>query len=100
MRSFAHFYLAIALVEQHRFDSAVEEDRKALAVSPRDAAAHYNLGSALLSNGKYAEAVHELNVFLELARHDPSRFGEIPSAKQLLAKAQPHLVAGSAHNNR
>ena len=59
----AHMNLGVALVEQGRFDEAIQEYRKGLAISPRHRDTLYNLsaalrakGNLLLALGRYSDA--------------------------------------------
>lgn len=56
----AHFHLAMALLEQHRFDEALPHARLASELIPDNALARSTTGLLLLKAGDFAGARHEL----------------------------------------
>jgi Tfp pilus assembly protein PilF len=56
-------------------DEAISEYRQAIALAPKDANAHYNLGSALVGKGTLDEAVSELRLAVTLGpRHTKAHY--------------------------
>ncbi|HEV3141112.1 MAG TPA: tetratricopeptide repeat protein, partial [Vicinamibacterales bacterium] len=58
-------------LEDRRFDDAIAEYRKSLALNPESASTHYNLGYALSARGRTAEAADAVSEFREALRIDP-----------------------------
>ena len=70
-----------------RYDEAVPYIEKAIALEPRDAKAHSNLGQALLMQGKFAESMTSFQNALSL---DPN----LETAQVGLQRAQLELAGG------
>ena len=77
----AHFGLAMAEYQAHKFDDAMVELRQVLAVAPRDSKANYLLGSILTRRQQYREA----QAYLIKAEGDASESDIVP-IRSLLAK--------------
>ncbi len=58
--------LGVTMILRNRFDAAVELISKAIAVAPTAAMFHYNLGLALASMGKWADAISSYRQAFEL----------------------------------
>jgi tetratricopeptide (TPR) repeat protein len=67
-----YFLLATVAEEERRFDDAIALYHKALALNPRSAPAHVQLGAIALRHGDLATAEQELKTALEL---DPAAAG-------------------------
>ena len=52
-----HMDLAVAAMKSHKYESAVSEWHKALAVAPQEPRAHNGMGVALVETGKIDEAI-------------------------------------------
>lgn len=102
--------LGIALVDQERFDEAIEHHRCAVEFKPGWADAHYSLGVALLRDGQPYEAVPEFEKALALdGNHAQAhsnvgaaliQLGDVPDAVTHLTQAlalEPDYA--QAHNN-
>lgn len=63
--------LVNALKAKGRSDEAIAELAKAVECDPKDAAVHYNLGSALIDQSKWDEAIAHLTRALALRPDDP-----------------------------
>jgi tetratricopeptide (TPR) repeat protein len=94
----ARVQLAMILLSKQRTDDAIKEARTVLDADEKNAAAHNILGSAYLTEGKYAEGIAELNMALQL---DPSikemqyytQQGEQAiSQLQTALEMDPHLI--------
>jgi protein O-mannosyl-transferase len=59
--STAHYHFGMAMVDQGRFDDAVEQYEKAKQIAPNDAKVHNNLGYALAKTGRIDDAIVEYN---------------------------------------
>jgi tetratricopeptide (TPR) repeat protein len=70
-----------------RYDEAIPYIEKAIALEPRDAKAHSNLGQALLMQGKFAESVTSFQNALSL---NPN----LETAQIGLQRAQLELAGG------
>jgi tetratricopeptide (TPR) repeat protein len=62
---------AIQLHQAGKFDEAIREYRKCLALDPENFVARANLGAALAHQGKYAEAIEEYKRALKLRPGNP-----------------------------
>jgi tetratricopeptide (TPR) repeat protein len=82
----AYRMLAFSLLDQSQIDAAYEAALEALRVSPKSGTAHYVLGLILLERGDTAQAVHELETFLELYWDQAYTRGYRENAEALLAK--------------
>ena len=60
----AHSSFGVALARAGRFDEAIEQFRKAIAIRPNNAQAHNNLGTALVQAGKLDEGIVQLREVL------------------------------------
>ena len=58
---------ALDFAKSGRYDSAIEEWRKALALAPAETTVHFNLGNALFETGNTGEAIAEYERALELS---------------------------------
>jgi tetratricopeptide (TPR) repeat protein len=92
----AHVQLGVLAGQEGRFDEALAEFDRALALDPDAAPAHLNRGKALLQLGRTAEAAE---AFGEACRTDPRSFEAHYNLGVLLlqtgqpAEARPHLRA-------
>jgi len=57
-RSFSYRHHAVALADQQRYEEAIAELRKALALAPEDVDTHITLGSVCLDLGQHTQALH------------------------------------------
>lgn len=62
----AYRMLAFALLDQGQLEDAYEAALEALRLSPKSGTGHYVLGLILVERGDTAQAIHELETFLEL----------------------------------
>jgi serine/threonine-protein kinase len=107
----AHKQLGILMCDDtHEYQAAVTEFRKVLELTPTDADARFNLGNALVGEGKIAEATAEFREAIRLKRdYAKAHYGlglvlgrqgrdqeAIASYRQAI-RLQPDL--GPAHNN-
>jgi tetratricopeptide (TPR) repeat protein len=83
-----HFNLGNTLTEQGRYQDAIDAFRRALAVNPEFADAHYHLGSVLSETGKVAEG------FAHLMRHAELKYG----AGKSPAKSDPDPLHRTKHD--
>jgi protein O-GlcNAc transferase len=81
----AHLNLGIALADNYRSNSALEEFTKAVKLAPQSAAPHYNLGRAYYDLRRYDDAVAELKIACQLAP-------PFPMSLYFLALAQTKLT--------
>jgi len=86
-------YLADGYQMLRRFDRAVENYRRALALDPDYVEARFNLGAALMARGEIAEAVR---MFEEVIRRRP----ELVDAYPALAAAKLHAGTASLEEVR
>ena len=89
------FNTAIATMKKNRFDQAVEQWRKALAMDPDDGKAHFNLGFSLSETGDLRGAIVEYRRSTELSPEDAVTFANLA-----LALAQTGDLDGSIDNYR
>lgn len=89
------FNSAIALMNKHQFDEAIDEWRAALAANPDDGKAHYNLALALTEKGRPADAVPEYRKASDLNPDEPLWF-----ARLALALAQTGNLDEAVNNYR
>jgi Flp pilus assembly protein TadD len=74
---------------------AIREYEKALALSPRSATAHYNLGVVLVAEGNVAAAEQHFREAITYAPYHfeaHMRLGQILSARGEALLAAPHLL--------
>jgi tetratricopeptide (TPR) repeat protein len=76
--------LSVALVRQGK--NALVSLRRTAELMPDDAEAHSNLGSALLAEGKHAEALASLRRALELLPDDPATLADAADALRALGR--------------
>lgn len=86
---------AIALMNRHQFDKAIEQWRQALAMDPDDGKAHYNLAMALMEVGRPADAIPEYRKACELNPDESLWF-----ARLALALAQTGDLDGALDGYR
>jgi tetratricopeptide (TPR) repeat protein len=89
------FDTAIATMKKGRFDEAVEQWRKALAMDPDDGKARFNLGFSLSETGDLRGAVAEYRKSTELRPEDAVTFANLA-----LALAQTGDMDGAIENYR
>lgn len=70
------------------FQAAEREFRTALRLRPDDVRSHFGIGAALAKTGRRAEAVRELQVFLQLAPDTPANQRLILRARTMLARLE------------
>ena len=87
----AHLGLAMVEYRARRFDDAIPELQRTIALAPLDGKANYLLGSILAAQAKYASA----QTYLETAQQNASADDRIP-ARALLAKVYTEL--GRSHD--
>ena len=85
--------MAVTCADLHQFERAVATGRRAVAVAPDDAAAHYNLAHCLLMLGRLAEGWREFewrfHLGVRLPPYDRPRWrGEDPGGKTILLQAE------------
>ena len=79
-------------------DGAIARFRTAIAADPRSPRAHANLGLALASRGRRAEAIEELRTALQLSPDDPEirnqlrRVTDLRSSRLVMAHSDPKLI--------
>jgi len=78
---------AVALALRGRTSEAAEILQHAVSADPDNARLHFNLGTFLSQQGRFAEAVPE---FREALRLDPTIPGAAQSLSNALEDAQPH----------
>ena len=61
-----HALLALALLDEHRIDEAIEHFQKSLEIEPDNAPNHYGLGVVLASRGRLDEAIEHYEEALSL----------------------------------
>jgi tetratricopeptide (TPR) repeat protein len=67
-----HMMLGSAFADQHEYETALVEYRKALAIEPNHMQSHYLAGLALIRNGHPKDAVEELRTALKLSPENVS----------------------------
>jgi tetratricopeptide (TPR) repeat protein len=77
---------ATDLAKEHKSAEAAAEWRKAVAINPKEASNHYNLGAALFDAGRVEEAIAQYNQALDLSPE--------------YAEAHTNLAAALARNGR
>jgi hypothetical protein len=63
---FAHNNLGVALVDQRKYDKAIDHYYEALRIQPGYAEAHNNLGVALAYRGRLQEAIEHISTALRI----------------------------------
>lgn len=76
--------LADAYLELHRWDEAIAEYRRVLAINPNRALARYHLGVAFANRGNQAAARVELSRFLEIWKDADNDLPEVVDAGRRL----------------
>ena len=85
--------LGSVLAREGRYDEAIENYEKALAIKPDHAGALYNLGNALLKINKKEEAIRKYGEALDLTPNDPDilfNLGYVFDSRQEFEKAIPN----------
>jgi len=88
--------LAYLYSTQKRFGEAEAALRSYIALDPKNAKAHVQLGSVLFSSGKKDEAAKELTAALGLAPSDASvlmQVAQLYSSNEMYAQAEPQFAA-------
>ena len=62
----AHYTLGNVLAQQQRFDEAIVEYQRSLAIEPNYAQTHNNLGIAFANEGRFADAITQYEIVLRL----------------------------------
>jgi len=101
----------VAALQNGRLEEGITRIRRAIAINPRAAAAHSNLGSGLLRLGRFAEALTSLDRALKLDPHHAEaqnnlgyaltklqRFDEAVAAYDRALALRPEYA--EAHSNR
>jgi tetratricopeptide (TPR) repeat protein len=87
----SHNNLAVALLDQRRFDDALAECQLALSLDPSDANAHNNCGLALLRLNRIADAIPQFAKAAELDPGNPNppyNLGQAALAQKDFAAAE------------
>lgn len=73
-RALAQYNVGVAYAQGERYDDAIEAYKKSLALNPKNAEAHYNLGALYArGNGDPAQAIASYRAYLELAPNADDR---------------------------
>jgi superkiller protein 3 len=76
--------LANAYEQAKRYDEAIKTYEHALAIDPKNASAHCNLGYALMQTGKTAEAIPEFRKAMELDPNMAQPKSDLEKALQIM----------------
>jgi Flp pilus assembly protein TadD len=107
---FRQYDLAANLAREHKYDAAIPEWTKAVAMSPDDARAHNNYGFSLARVGRVAEAITEYRRALDLKPAYPDARNNLAvtlistgkseeAIPQLRAALEANPEHAEAHNN-
>ncbi len=83
----------VKLITAHDLDNAASKFREAIAISPKFADAHSNLGTALVQSGKYDEAMAELEKATQLKPSSAPAWGTLATCYQSLGRTEEAVQA-------
>ncbi len=73
----AHALLAMALLDEARYDEAIEHFKESLAIDPDNAPNHYGLGVVLAKQGRMPEAIEHYKAALSLDANLPGAHSDL-----------------------
>jgi tetratricopeptide (TPR) repeat protein len=83
----------VKLVNAHELENAEAKFREAIAISPKFADAHSNLGTTLVQSGKYDEALTELETATKLKPTSAPAWGTLATCYQSLGRTEDAIQA-------
>jgi len=81
--------MADSLYVLHRYQEAIDQTQKVLALEPNFAMTRENLGMAFIASGKYAEGLSELQLARNLMGTNPWADGQLAYAYALSGQTEP-----------